>query len=87
MLSPEELLKIALQSGKITADELVAQAEMNQRQKYLEMHEYKVWQAPDKYWKTHLPDDTRPENRRLVKRRTKEALYDEIVDFYKKSEL
>ena len=86
MLSPEELFKIAIQNGMITEDDLWAQAEMNQRQKYLEMHEYKVWQASDGYWKTHLPDDTRKEKRRPIKRKTKEALEKEIATFYKQQE-
>lgn len=51
---------------------------------YLSLHKYKIWVNNNGQWCTYLPDDTKPYNRRLIRRKTEEKLIDSIKDFYQK---
>ena len=44
-LSEQEILKFAVDNGIIQIDTIQKQIEMNERIKYLEMHESKIWQS------------------------------------------
>ena len=79
----QEELQIAFESGIIDADTVRKHIEMNERQKYLKMHEPKIWQSTDGKWYTFVPDDTKEKGKKLVKRGTKEKLEDVIVAYYK----
>ena len=50
-----------------------------------EIHDHKIFQSKTgrQYWYTHVPDESKPEKRRLIKRSTYEGLCDALVDFYK----
>lgn len=50
------------------------------------MHKSKVWQSTDNKWYTFVPDHTKKDGRRLVKRKTKEEMDNFIVNFYKEYE-
>ena len=80
MLTESELLKKAIENGILDLDTIQAEVEMNERRKYLEMHQGKIWQSTDKKWYTYLVGAS---GRKLVKRRTKEELDDAIISFYK----
>ena len=82
-LSDKEILSYALANGIIDIGTIQKQIEMNKRQEYLKMHNSKVWQSTDGKWYTFLPDETRKNGRRLVKRSTKDGIENLIVDFYK----
>lgn len=60
-----------------------AQIEMNERKKYLEMHNHKKWISYDGKWCTYLPDETKTNKRVLCKRSTEEKLNDEIVKYWR----
>lgn len=77
-------MNYALQNGIINLDTIQKQAEMNERRKYLEMHESKIWQSTDGKWYTYLPDINK--KRKLIKRKTESELKDEIVKYYKSLE-
>lgn len=81
-----ELLHYAYENGMIDMDAIREQIEMNERIKYLEMHTNKIWQGADGKWYTYIPDNSRSDGRKKVKRTTEKALYDLIVQYYKKSE-
>lgn len=49
---------------------------------YLRKHPFKIYQGKDGAWYTYLPDDTKKNGRRLVRRVKKEALEDLIIKFY-----
>ena len=83
-LSDKELLQFAIDSGMIDANTIRKQIEMNERKKFIEMHEYEVWQGKNGLWYTYVPDNAK--GRKLIKRKTKEAIDDEIVKFYKSVE-
>ena len=85
-LNEKELLNFALQSGIVDINTIRMQFEMNERKKYLEMHNSKIWQSTDGKWYTFVPDATKNKGKKLVKRKTKDDLDDLLVDFYKEYE-
>lgn len=82
--SDREILNFAIENGMIDEYAILKQIEMNERKKYLDMQKYDIWQGKNGLWYTYLPDEQR--GRRLIKRKTKEAIDDEIVIFYKSVE-
>ena len=78
------MLKYALENGIINIDTIQTKIEMNERLKFLEKHEAKIWQSTDGKWYTYLPDVKN--ERRLIKRNSEKALKDAIIDFYKETE-
>lgn len=78
-LLESEILKKALEDGIIDLPTIIKQVEMKERKKYLNAHKSKIWESCG-YWFTYLPKE---EGSRLVKRKSREALEDVIVDFYK----
>lgn len=46
------------------------------------MHSRPITEGKDGYWRTYLPDASKPNNRRLIKKRTKEAVIQEVVAYY-----
>lgn len=58
--------------------------EMMNRQKYLQMHPYKVYfSETEQRWRTELPDPTKKSGRRAIKRKSKEDIENLIIDHYK----
>lgn len=82
-LNNSELLKFAVENGMIDVDTIRKNVEMNERKKYLEMHNSKIWESTDGKWYTFVPDQEKQKGRRLVKRKTKSEIEKYIVDFYK----
>ena len=54
---------------------------MNERKKYIEMHESRIWQSTDGKWYTYLPDINK--KRKLIKRKSEDEILNEIVKYYK----
>ena len=63
----------------IDVNDVCSKYEMNERKKLLEKHHY--WQGKDGKWYAHLPDETKPSGRRLVKRSTEKAVQDALVEY------
>lgn len=84
--SEKDLLNYALSSGMIDLNTIQKQFEMNERRKYLEMHSYEVFLGKDGSYHTSVPDETKKNNRRMIKRKTKESIEDAIVEHYKKAD-
>lgn len=82
-LSDKELLNYALENGMIDVSTIQKTIEMNERKKYLEMHNHEVWQGKDGYFYTKVDDDTKPGGRRMIKKSQRKAVEDAIVEFYK----
>ena len=58
--------------------------EMMNRQKYLQMHPYKIYfSETEQRWRTELPDPTKKSGRRAIKRKNKEDIENLIIDHYK----
>lgn len=85
-LSDKELLQFAVDNGMIDFNTIQAQIEMNERRRYLEMHNYEVFLGKDGNYHTSVPDETKKNNRRMIKRKTKQSIEDAIVEHYKKAD-
>ena len=82
-LKAEEILKYLEDSGKVDLSDVQDAIEMKERQELLRRHPYKITQGKDGYWRTYLPDDTKKDGRRQVKKKNQKKVEDEIVAFYK----
>ena len=85
-VSKEKLLNYILKNDIINIDSIQSQIEMNERNKYREMHKNKVWQGKDGYFYTKVSDITKSNGRRLLKKSTKEKLEEAIIEHYKGQE-
>ena len=78
-------MKFAEKNGIISRTAIEQQIEMKKRETYLNMHHYKIWFAADGYWKTKLPRGKDGKYEKLLKKKNKEDLEDEIILFYEMS--
>lgn len=80
-----DLLQEAIAEGIIDIDIEGVQKilDMKKKEHYLSMHTYKIWEDKNGKWFTYLPDETKTEKRRKVKKSTKEDLENAIVKYYK----
>ena len=79
----QELLNFAMSNGIINVSHIQKQMDMAKRDNYLKQHQYSIGHDKDGNWYTYLPDAG---GRRFLKRKSKELLENEIVNFYKKQE-
>ncbi len=82
-------MKYGLETGMINEDELRTKYEMSQREKYLNEHNkhHSIWfNETTRLWTTTLPDHTKKEKRRIVKRKNRKDLEDVIVEYYRENE-
>ena len=80
LLSAEELVMMS-------SDDVLNCINMS-RQKYLKMHTAPITQGKgsDKRWTTHIPDKSKPDGRRLIRKPTKEEVENEVIKFYMEQE-
>lgn len=83
-ITQNELLQFAIQNGILNIDTVREQIEMNERQKYLEKHPYKVWQDGDGRWSTYLPGENGKRERK--KKRTKAEIEKLIIEYWQDEE-
>ena len=84
-LNTDELLKYALENGMINLSYMQEQINMKKREEILKQHfeQYSIWYSEkENRWYTHLPDDTRSEKRKKIKRKDRRDLEDIIYDYY-----
>ena len=86
MMTQEDVLKYAVDNGIIDIDTIQQQIELNERNKYIDKHSFRIWQGSNGKYYTYLPDETAKSGRKLVKKSSEKALHDSIVDFYKAQE-
>jgi integrase len=85
-LISNELLKNITQNGTLSVDAIVAQLrQMEERQKYLDMHTHNIWLASDGYWKTKVKESDG--TKRLIKLKDRSDLEDAIINHYKRLSL
>lgn len=82
-LTDSDLLKYAVESGIINLETVQEKIKMNERKKYLDGHNFKIWKGSDGKYYTYLPDKNTNSGRKLVKKNKREDLDDAIVKFYK----
>lgn len=77
----EEMLKLALDSSIIDIEDVKRQLIMKEREELLSQHPWSISEGKDGKWRTYLPDKER--GRKMVKRTTKKAIEDVVIEFYK----
>lgn len=80
MKNYDELLRRAVESGMIDLYSVQQEMDKKERENYLALHTYSVWQGSNDRWYTYLSEK---EGRKLVKRTTEAKIQDVIVDYYK----
>ena len=70
----------------INLSNIQQQVDMNERKKYLERHDHKIWQSTDGKWNTYIKADGKQNNRQLVKRSSKKEVEDVIIKYLKSLE-
>lgn len=81
--SIERLNTLAIYAN-ISLDETLKDIQTMIREKILEdKHKFKIYYLKkEEAYRTYLPDDSRPEHRRPIKRKSKKELEEAIIDFY-----
>ena len=83
-MSDAELLKYAIENGMIDTALVQEKVEMQKRKEILEKHPYSIWYSEkENVWYTYLPDDSKTEKRKKIKRKKKSDLENVICDFYR----
>lgn len=69
--------------GMINIDDVQEKMREDERQRILKKHPYSVfYDEKDNRWKTTIPDETKKNGRRLIARRDKAKLENEIIEYY-----
>ena len=77
------LLNTLATCANMTTDEVFKDFKIMANKKILKNHKYEIYYSEsEKSWRTYLPDETKPNKRRPVKRKSKENLEKEIIRFY-----
>ena len=72
--SAEELLSYLLERDNLNAGDVQEIMAQKRKEQLLKNHTHKIWQGSDGRWRTFIPDDTKPKNRKLISRETKDSL-------------
>ena len=76
-------MKYIAENGIIDLSYVQEQLEMKKREEILNNHNYSIWfNEKENVWYTCLPDDSKSDNRKRIKRRKKVDLEKAIVDYY-----
>ena len=80
-----ETLQLAAENGIIDIEMCKEKVTAMQNEKLLNKHCYNIWKGEDDYWKTYLPDDSKKNKRRMIKRKQKVDLEKIIIEFYREN--
>lgn len=80
-ISDSVALQYALECGIIDLQHLREELYMKQKQRYLAMHTYSIWEGKDGKCYTYLPDKVK--GRKKIKKNTKEEIEKVVVDYWK----
>ncbi len=79
-----EILQFIINNGMIDISDVQDSMETMKREELLKKHPYKIWQGKDGKWYTYLPDESKKDGRRLVKRGEKKSLEDIVSGYWKR---
>lgn len=77
----DEALKFAVENGIIDLSYIQNKYEMSRREEVLKKHKWAISQGKDGFWRTYLPDETKPSKRKLVKRKSKIDIEYLVIDY------
>lgn len=81
-IETNQLLQDALNKGIINISDVQEQLFMSKLNDIIKMHKFKIWQGNNGFWYTYLPDDTKPNGRRLIKKKTEDKIHISLIEFY-----
>lgn len=76
-----DILQYAIDNGMIDLSSVQEEMEKKNREHYLSLHPYKIWEGSNGKWYTYLPDDKK--GRVQKQRSSKDDLEDMIAEYYK----
>lgn len=79
MRNDNEILRYAIDNGMLDLSSVQQAMDKKERESYLALHTYEVWQGTNGKWYTYLPEK---EGRKLVKRTTEAKILDAVVSHY-----
>lgn len=83
----EQMFQFMRKYGIINIDEVLKDYENMTNKKILEQHKYNIYfSETEQAWRTYLPDNTKKNKRRPIKRKEKAHLEKEIINFYLEKE-
>ncbi len=86
LVDEEKIVKQAIEYDALDIGDVQQSLELKKRTKILNDHKYAISRGPDQLWRSYVPDKTMPHNRRMLKRKNREALEDAIVAFYEQQQ-
>ena len=82
-LNVNDLLKYIAENDMIDLSYVQEQVKMKRREEILKRHHYTIWHSEkEDVWYTYLPDNSKANNRKKIKRKSKRDLEDIIYDYY-----
>ncbi len=76
-------MKYIAENGIIDLTYVQEQLEMKKRAEILKNHQYSIWHSEkEDVWYTYLPDASKADNRRKVKRKKKTDIEKAVCEFY-----
>lgn len=78
-LNQIEILQYAMNNNIIDLSYVQEKIKMTKREETLKQHNYKIWEGKDGYWHSYLYDDTKPKNRRPIKKKRLKDLEEVII--------
>lgn len=81
-MSNSDILQYALSNGIINLDDVRKDIMNEENKKLIEKHPYKIWVAKDGYWKSHVFDENKKNERRQISSLTKSGLNEKIIKEY-----
>ena len=77
------MLNYAVSNGIINMKDIQDKLLMKERNDLLAKHPYKIWKGNDQYWHTYLPDISKRNQRKPVKRKQEEDIKTVVIDFWR----
>ena len=78
--TPTEILSYISQNGTIDLRDVENDMRKSRKEKILEKHPYTIYQGKDGRWRSHLPDESKKEGRRLIVKSNRDDLIDIICE-------
>lgn len=77
-----ETLNFVLNMCNINMDDVRDSMRKKEEERLLSKHKYEIFLGNDGRWKTTIPDETKPNGRRLIAKSTEEKLKKFLINFY-----
>lgn len=82
-INVNDLLKYIAENDMIDLSYVQEQVKMKRREEILKQHHYSIWHSEkEDVWYSYLPDNSKANNRKKIKRKNKRDLEDIIYDYY-----